>query len=601
MAERTVPGEHGFRYFPSFYWHVFDTMQRIRLLDDRVEPSARRFQTVLENLVSINEVTLALSRATPGSRGRRTRTSKKQTNPKLSRRPPRSFQEVFDAFRAFFGDLGHEPSDVVQLALKLTRFATSGALRRATYESMTFADFLEKDRLSKVCAADLDKAPEVLGGMRASEADARTQGNIALQLLLGDLRGTGVVDATLNGPTSSAWFLPWRDYLKSVHQVRFRRGTLTGFDVDEGADAKAPARIVPKVTWSVRDPKPAPDTHFVLALDLPPYLPKDTSYESPDRLDLCAAFLTAQAKLRDGAMEGVRPGDFDALKRWIDTAQWSWDACANPAAEAGPMRHLAGLQLFFRTNQQPTAGHTIYIDSEWRLSSIAQPPFWSVPRNRLSYLGLMSIDIGEWHTPDTSGNHRSAWSSSIGDIQTSVWRQVKETLGQKPEEPAFFHLDHGIELADPRAPTERERKPKRNRTPYLITRPEDWPLRPGDPAGYSVAGRWVDDKLVGGGWVVAGTFMKTFTRLTTMESANESARHAVNALLREIAPDAPLCEVRNLETEELADLRPLKDLDDKLFQEGLPHMMDTLRTDEWARALLTQTPACESGTERGQS
>ncbi|HNH48119.1 MAG TPA: hypothetical protein PKY30_13845, partial [Myxococcota bacterium] len=32
-------------------------------------------------------------------------------------------------------------------------------------------------------------------------------------------------------------------------------------------------------------------------------------------------------------------------------------------------------------------------------------------------------------------------------------------------------------------------------------------------------------------WLIAGPHMKTYTRLTTMEAANESARHAVNRLL----------------------------------------------------------------------
>ena len=63
-------------------------------------------------------------------------------------------------------------------------------------------------------------------------------------------------------------------------------------------------------------------------------------------------------------------------------------------------------------------------------------------------------------------------------------------------------------------------------------------------------------------------------RMTTMEAANESARHAVNAILRTIAKidadQAPIvfngqgrligefCQIWNPEEHELADLLPLK-------------------------------------------
>ncbi len=581
VRDTRLPGEHGFRYFPSFYWHVFDTMRRIRLLDDRARSSPRRYQTVFDNLVSTERVSLATRRVAragdtsypEGARGGKTIV--------IPRRPPRSIREAVEVLRALVADLGHQPSDVAHIALKLARYLTSGPARRATYEQMTFAEFVEADKLTRQCREDLDKAPEVLGGMRSSESDARTQGNVALQILLGDLRDTGVLDATLNGPTSSVWFLPWRDYLSEVHQVKFREGTLLGFKALAG-------RVVPRIKWpgTLDRGDPREDTQFVLALDLPAYLPVVDG--DPDRLNLCAAFLEAQQEI--ASQEGIekQPGDFAALNRWIQQSCWNWSASDGAVAQSGPMRNLAGVQFFFGANQQPTRGHTMYVDAAWRLSSIAQPSFWSVPRSGTDQpRGLVSVDVGEWHTPDAHG--RTAWESTREQIHESVWYQINEHLGKSVTCPTHAHLDEGIVL-------DAGGKPKGNRTPYLITRPEDWPLRPGVPGGYSVAGMWrKDGALVGSGWVLAGTFMKTFTRLTTMESANESARHAVNALLRAVAPDAPLCEVRDLEDEEPPDLRSLKSLDDKLFAEGLPHVMDTLRTEEWVSALLRTSDGADSG------
>ena len=83
--------------------------------------------------------------------------------------------------------------------------------------------------------------------------------------------------------------------------------------------------------------------------------------------------------------------------------------------------------------------------------------------------------------------------------------------------------------------------------------------------------------------------MQTTTRLTTMEAANESARRAVNAVLSEAERRcgdgytlAARCELWPLEDREPADLRPLRELDEALFAEGLPHAADILELDALA-------------------
>src|SRR5262249_5323870 len=48
LAWTILPGEHGFRFFPSYYNHVFDTMRRIPLLDGDGNESGR---TVYDNVV----------------------------------------------------------------------------------------------------------------------------------------------------------------------------------------------------------------------------------------------------------------------------------------------------------------------------------------------------------------------------------------------------------------------------------------------------------------------------------------------------------------------------------------------------------------------
>lgn len=100
-------------------------------------------------------------------------------------------------------------------------------------------------------------------------------------------------------------------------------------------------------------------------------------------------------------------------------------------------------------------------------------------------------------------------------------------------------------------------------------------------------------------WLMVGNHMATWTRLSTMESANESARHAAAAIVHEVltakqptGTSAPttrsasrvvgdLPPVWNPEEHELEDAAPLKRLDERLAKEGLPHFMDILGVDEW--------------------
>jgi hypothetical protein len=61
-----------------------------------------------------------------------------------------------------------------------------------------------------------------------------------------------------------------------------------------------------------------------------------------------------------------------------------------------------------------------------------------------------------------------------------------------------------------------------------------------------------------------------------MESANESARHAVNVLLAATGYQGDRCETWDPEAYELPDLAWLKEVDDRLVDQGLPHALEIL-------------------------
>lgn len=118
--------------------------------------------------------------------------------------------------------------------------------------------------------------------------------------------------------------------------------------------------------------------------------------------------------------------------------------------------------------------------------------------------------------------------------------------------PVWYALDRGLIMES--GPGQGRGRAVRNATPYLVPIVGDWDNRPSsdpwNPHGTSWSSVppedwWLEDLWRRNVWqarhggyqvhnnaaVFAGTWNKTFTRLTSMEAACESGRHAVNAIL----------------------------------------------------------------------
>src|SRR5262249_22921185 len=158
-------------------------------------------------------------------------------------------------------------------------------------------------------------------------------------------------------------------------------------------------------------------------------------------------------------------------------------------------------------------------------------------RGRL--IGNLSVDIGSWRAagpaPDPNPVDRD-------EIPYPGQYQIKHPAATARD----HHLDDFIGLA-PFTTEVRDHiiAPRRDHAPFPINLVDEWSLRPrGEPwspnepeardrksgIGTTDGFLWTPD---GGGYlvhfnnlVVAGTHMRTFTRMATMEAANESARHA---------------------------------------------------------------------------
>ncbi len=568
VIEDLIPGEHGFRFFPSFYRNLFDTMGRTPIADAHgayIEPT----RTVLDNIVRTKTQRFGFNVA--------------ERSFNIPRRPPNSAQEVFDVQLKTMRAFGCTVGDIARFQLKLFKYMTSCPERREReYESQSWWDFIDGPQYSAACQAYIKSAGQMLVAATADECDARSYGNSSVQLILDHARQAGRTDGTLSGPPSLAWFNHWRQYLE-YQGVEFTRAELIGFEVvddtvwpvarvldefENGRPKKPPERVI------VRD-------YYVIALDAP----------SVKRL------VDQQPALRGGDSDR---SDSDRIRNLdLPAKDLSKEGHLNKEKPSGAFRHLSGIQYYFESDVPFVEGHTDYPDSEWALSSISQPQFWASRRGWWSgYRGVLSVDIGDWHAK-SSETGRSAWNSTKREIAEEVWRQIKVTKepnGEAVPEPILYHIDGCIDFgrAGRRGKRGLQRQvsavdetllPSFNDDPYLITKTGQYRSRPGKPGKY---------KVLCNSLVFAGTYMQTYTRMTTMEAANESARHAVNAILdhaqRKPRRTWERCAIADPEEDEVPDFAYLIELDHKLLKAGLPHLVDILGLREVPKALLRPDP-----------
>jgi hypothetical protein len=536
--------EHGFRFFPSFYRHLFDTMRRTPILTPR--DTERTRATVFENLVP----TEGLGFARAGS----------AVSFMIPRRALTSFEAVRRLLRAVLEELEYSLADIARIQLKLFKYMTTSTARRCReYEHISWGQFLDERAFSAVSRAHIEYGPQMSAALRGSQSDARTQGNIAVQLLLDQLKPDAHADYTLAGPSSGVWLDHWHDFLLA-QGVRFTRGRLVGFRAEDG-----------EVRPVVEGAQPA-GRYFVLALSLPAM-----AEVAPSFLEAAAVVGVPAEKQRDVGRVVAFAGDLER-----DLLQ---------ACPAGPLQHLSGIQFYFDQDVRFWRGHTQYLDSAWGLTSIAQAQFWARVRQADDdYRAILSVDIGIFDRPYRG---KTAWECTADEIAARTWEQIRDHhndafvqrygAGARFPRPIAYSLDEYLVFE------ERGGARKQNRSPFLVNRTGQYPTRPGEV----VASRERSKNLslypvitsqppgeATWGYVLAGTYLQTYTRLTSMESANESARHAVNALLQFWGVAGERCDIWDPEDHEIADLQWLKDLDEELLARGLPHFLDILRWEE---------------------
>jgi uncharacterized protein with NAD-binding domain and iron-sulfur cluster len=202
-AEPAPHGEHGFRFFPGFYRHVVDTMERIpdgtggSVGDHLVETEA--------TLVAGVDSSARQSTRTPQTPGEWLRAAQPQV----------AANEV-------------PPDELAHFMGRLLTLATSCQARREDeLDAVSWWDFIDAAAMSPAYRQYLADSIQSLVALRPRLGSARTIGSIYLQLLAGQLDPTKAAERILDGPTSLVWIDPWVEYLEEQgvglrpdHQLR---------------------------------------------------------------------------------------------------------------------------------------------------------------------------------------------------------------------------------------------------------------------------------------------------------------------------------------------------------------------------------------------
>ncbi len=658
QPKRAVPGEHGFRFFPAYYLHIWDMFQRIPLY----QPTQNAHGTASWEATSRTVYDNVRRVVTQGM------TVSSKPSLVFPREMPRSPAEFLGILSQLAG-MGFTAGDIATFESRLVRYLVTSPLRRALeLENLSAYEFFTGyDRKTKTSRyvysppfnALLGEMPKVLAAFDSRWGDARTNISTYLQLYLNMDRRDNKADGVLNGPTTEAWFDHWYRHLVALG-VDFVRNAAMSLDAP-AFDPSQPPHLRPRVQITLADGNRVAPDYTIVAVDAPAAEIITGALRAAGNTGGTVAKLegfTTYAPPPDGPLQPVttRPQQLRNPYNMDELGRVPWDR----------FQTLCGIQYYFDTEFQLLRGHMLYAGTEWALSSINQQTFWERQPilDRDGYVSVLSVDIGDFNAPSThlvdeSGRGKAARDCTPDEIAAEVWRQIisaltcnDDTLSNKAVPwPAWYTLDRNLRMAH--GPGQGNGRVVRNETPYLVPIIGDWKNRPSsdpwNPQGSSWTTAppeywWLEDLEQRNVWqarhggyqvqnnslVFAGTWNKTFTRMTSMEAACESGRHAVNAILdhyvwvqsggldrrnrttlgwefpfdfldqglsspiRLPTPAGDYCYVFDIENREPADTRPLRTLDSDYCQRSLPPPWD-MPNEHFSGAPMSFTPPPAGG------
>jgi uncharacterized protein with NAD-binding domain and iron-sulfur cluster len=496
---KTLPGEHGFRFFPRFYKHVTDTMSRIPFESNR--------NGVFDNLVNTTRAQMALY----DKPGIVTTTKFPMTLPGLK-----------VTLAAMSNNLGIRDADKDFFAERCWQVMTSCIERRLDeYEQIGWWDFVGAAVRSPAYQTFFGHGlTRSLVAAKAQLASTKTIGDIGVQLLFDWLEpGGSSSDRVLNGPTNEVWIQPWLAHLRTLGVDYRLNAEVVAINCRDGRISSVTVRENGQTSDRTAD-------YYVAAFPI----------------EAMAKFVTSEMLAADPRLRHVR-----SLAKNVSS--------------------MNGIQFFLKQDVPLQNGHTLYLDSEWALTSISQHQFWTQGLEAFQgtgVTGILSVDISEWTT--AGGNGKRACDCTRDEIAAETWRQLKRSLNVggaevlKDSDVQGWNLDVDIECPEGDAIAlcqmcdTSHTHAKVNYEPLLVNLVDTWHKRP-------------DSFTSIPNLFLASDYVRTNTDLATMEGANEAARRAVNNIIDASGVRASMCTIWPMHEPDI--LAPLREADRRRWNAGL--------------------------------
>ncbi|WP_030169820.1 hydroxysqualene dehydroxylase [Spirillospora albida] len=429
-----LPGEHGFRFFPGFYFNLTDNMRRT--------PFPGNANGCWDNLV----------RATAYMMSRQGRPD--LTLPFPFPLPPRP--SIYDA-ASFLATIKSGLITLLNLPLNEAAFAAQKLLVYVTssderklgqWDNVTWADYIRADWFSDEYNKFIaDGTIRNLAATKSKDASTHSIGLVGEATVwsiigLGNERGASV-DRVLNGSTNEMWLDPWVAHLRDLG-VGFNVGySVNALQVSGGRVTGATATTASGTASIAAD-------WFVVAMPC----------------ERTADLLSPAVLAADPSLATIR------------RLRTDW---------------MTGLMFFLKKKLPLTPGHVNYGDSAWAVTSISQEQFWK--RDFATYgdgtvQDCLSSIISDWFTPGTF-NGRRAKDCTPNQIAAETWAQIKAHVNDtgtvlRDSDLHSWFLDPAI-VPDPAGGVT-------NETPLFIQQPGSWNLRPASKTripNLFLAGDWV--------------------------------------------------------------------------------------------------------------
>ena len=420
--------------------------------------------------------------------------------------------QAFEFFKEFYCNFGIPKDEVSFFVGRLmTLMITCPERRFRELEYTSWLEFIDAKHKShayqKYLAYGMSRS---LVALDPEHLSTRTGGYILLQFLFDFSTRPGVaIDRVLNGPTNDVWIDPWVNYLKTSPNFRYELDVhVDSIDFQNG-------RIQQIAAHDSGGPVNYAADSYIAAVPLEVF-----------RTLLTPDMIAADPQL----------GRLSSLSI-------SW---------------MTGILFYLNRDVPLVNGHTNYLDSDWAITSVSQPQFWSSAFDLSRYgdgttPGIISVIISNWDRRSRFTGKRAS-ESSPSELVDEVWRQILEHQNSGGAV-VLSDSDRVRSFISPSMSYDPVMCRWQNQEPLLINTVGSWDNRP------EAVSRIPNLFL-------ASDYVRTKTDLATMEGANEAARTAVNAILDVTGSTSPPCSIWDMD-EPLA-LLPSQAMDELLLAAGLP-------------------------------